>query len=607
MGASTDANRRRPKATQASKKAEEPPTRKAKQVAPKGSKAKPPAKAISTKKAPAKKGSPAKKEALVAAIQVKEAKQSRRVVESAVRSIRCIQKNLRDAVKQLNISSLDPHATSLLCREKQVGIVSTFLTSDGHPSLQLFGMPGTGKTAAVKKAISMYGHTTAPSARKQVRSLSVLFLNGYIMQRPADVFTALLRHLAQHRLGRADAERMYNVAPGEAAQIIERYFTNGWGVAGSKVPCCVVVVDEIDKCCESSSRTLFKLVDWLSFPEAHCKLITMANAMQLPERLDAKTRSRLGAGLRVTFPPYTPQELKEILLQRVGHIKDPPVCSPSSVEYITKQVGLHNGDARRLLQISASAAHDVLRNIDSLSEGSPLFIQKAEMTKTEADRELSRIVGAAAIADDYLTTGILSIRHLYSLTRSVLHDRFPDFLASVSAPVVFLVLFLTAKETLKLTQYNGEVGSRVVGGSKASTRTAALLTTLTVDKLYNLTKAVVDTHSDTLLNGAIDAPERELMRSLEEDAGGSVLSSCFGHAAFLAIVELLRQVGFLELAVLDPVSSSEMVVGCALDANRISYPITITMLHPEDDIVLRCERHPLFKVVGGILRHNASV
>ena len=609
MGAAKDADRRRPKTAKIIVVEPEPETRKAKPK-PKATKAKPQPKKTAPKPPAMSRAAMLKLQQQQAAAEAEKAeaeatKTSRQAVTTATGTIRKIQKNLRSAVKQLNISSIDPTASSLLCREKQVSIVIDFLRDDGHPSLQLFGMPGTGKTAAVKKAITTYSQS--PEFRKGAR-ISVLFLNGYILQRPADVFTALLRHLAQHRLTAAQAHKLYEVPPNEAAQLIEGYFQKGWG-SKSKPPCCVIVVDEIDKCCESSARTLFKLVDWLTQPEAYCKLITMANAMQLPERLDAKTRSRLNTSNRVTFPPYTPAQLKSILLQRIGIISDPPVCSDSSVEYITKQLGLHNGDARRLLQITASAAHDVLRNLDSLTEGSPLFDPKPQMTKSAVDAELSRVLAAASISADHRTVGIISIRHLHSLTRSVLHDRFPDFLASIEAPLVFLILFLIAKESLKLSQINEEgLGNRGMGATKASARTAALLTTLTVDKLYNLTKAVVDTHSDTLLNSAIKADERELMRSLEDELNGtSVLSKSFGYSTFLSIIELLREVGYLELAVLDPVSGNEMLVGCALDSVRISYPVTITMLHPSDDIILRCERHSLFNVVGGVLRHKSSM
>lgn len=490
---------------------------------------------------------------------------------------------------------------TLLCREQQVSTILRFLQTDAHPTLQLFGMPGTGKTAAVRHAVSLFARqqlglggsrhdaptaaatkappTPAPRGKRAAASagpsggggtdvVSVVFFNGYVMQRPTDVFATLLRHLTRFRLGGGTAAAAANsrIAPHQAAAQLERRFTLGWAPAirrAEDIPLCVIVIDEMDKCCEHSGKTLFRLVDWLTLPYARCKMITIANAMQLPERLDAKTRSRLNTTQRVTFPSYSPEQLQHILAQRLAAARANPsvahlassynAMSPAAAQYICRQIGLHNGDVRRLLQTTAAALQDVLVLVEDLSEK---VTAAAQLTVAEANVALEALGLPTA---EEASGGIAQVRHLSAVARNVLHDRFQDFLATVESPFVYTIVLIVASESIR---------------QAALQRSELAASHLPLDRLYLIVRATIEAHATMGDDGGRPPP--------------------ISMTQFLLALEALRQVNFIEL----PVGDSEATLRDATTATRVSEPVSVTIVHPPQDIVARCEGHPLFESIG---------
>jgi origin recognition complex subunit 1 len=326
---------------------------------------------------------------------------------------------LQEAVQKLSIAATRP-----ACRDEQLDLVRGFLRDPDPqpPTLQLFGMPGTGKTAVVRHVLGELGD-----------GCSALFTNGYALQRPTELYTRLYKHLALTRLGDADGFSL----PEHAATTLEQRFRNGWGPTGRRsagaaakaakdalaagpdgqVPAnpsrpCVLVIDEVDRCVAGSGKVFFRLLDWATLPHARLRIVTIANAMHLPEGMEPKTRSRMNTTSRVTFPPYTASQLEEIVRQRVGPImlsaaRGPPkpvkVFSDVALSMMCKQIAGHNGDGRRLLQLAASAVHQVL-------------------CRGHAKMEL----GSAA-------AGFVEVRHVAPVARKVLQDRFAEYVTTLNA------------------------------------------------------------------------------------------------------------------------------------------------------------------------------
>ncbi|KAG5499729.1 hypothetical protein GH5_03863 [Leishmania sp. Ghana 2012 LV757] len=334
-------------------------------------------------------------------------KRSRRVTQQED-----VMQALKEGVRALSVSSA-LSIKDLVCRDDHARAIKEFLEDDKRHTMQIFGMPGTGKTATVNFAL------TQLVSRRGSKPTAV-FLNGFVVQKSSDIYYTLHHHLTKARLGVVEP-----CPVAQCASNIEKRFRHGWG---SKPPSlCVIVVDEVDKILEKHAKGLFKVVDWLTLPYAYCKLITISNSMEL--QLDAKTKSRLGVINQLVFSSYGTQELREILLHRVGSI-EPKLFSDQAVNQLCTQTASHFGDVRRLLQSASAAICSILMRIQD------------------------------GTVDVSSTDGIITLREIHGVVRQIFHDRFVEFIATMRKPVLFITVAVLGKETEELIR-KGEVDCRL--------------------------------------------------------------------------------------------------------------------------------------------------
>lgn len=311
---------------------------------------------------------------------------------------------LRDGVECLSVSSTISNR-ELVCRDAHVKTIIEFLEERVHYTLQIFGMPGTGKTATVNCAFLSFCESKEEIA-------SIFFLNGYVIQQTSDIYWTLLQHLGRTRWNSSSSLKCN---PNQAASVLEKKLRS----TRELPPLCLIVLDEADKMVEKYSKAVFKIIDWLSLPFVNLKLITISNTMDLS--MDAKTRSRLDLTRKLVFEPYTVEELKRILSHRVSHIS-PKLFSDVAVNLLCQQVASQYGDVRRLLQTAASTVCSVLMEITS-------------------EKNLNRKDMGAEI---------VGLQELHSVVRQTFHDRSIEFLKLLASPVVFIVICVIAKETENL-------------------------------------------------------------------------------------------------------------------------------------------------------------
>ncbi|RNF19578.1 putative origin recognition complex subunit 1, putative,cell division cycle 6 [Trypanosoma conorhini] len=315
---------------------------------------------------------------------------------------------LRAGVTALSVSSAAA-AKELTCRDAHVSAILDFLNDNVHPVMQIFGMPGTGKTASVNHALALLAQSCSSEKKP-----TAVFLNGYVIQKNTDIYWTLNCHLSKARLGHTE-----NCSPEQCAALIEKRFRQGWGDVST--PLCVIVIDEVDKVLKRHHKAFFRIVDWLSFPYASCKLITISNSMELAA--DAKTRSRLDITRRLVFEPYSFPELKEILLRRVGKIK-PTLFAEKAINYLCNQTASHYGDVRRLLQSASSAVCSLMMKLE---EG-------------------------YSVPDTQ--DGLLSVKDVHAVVRQIFHDRFVEFIQTIRLPILFISVAVIAHETTKVFRAN---------------------------------------------------------------------------------------------------------------------------------------------------------
>lgn len=114
----------------------------------------------------------------------------------------------------------------------------------------------------------------------------------------------------------------------------------------------VLMVDELDVLCTKKQTILYHLFDWPHRPRSNLVVVAIANAMDLPERvMMSRIASRLGL-TRLTFQPYTHQELYEIVFSRLDGLQ---AFDPKAVQLVARKVAAVSGDARRALDICRRA------------------------------------------------------------------------------------------------------------------------------------------------------------------------------------------------------------------------------------------------------------
>lgn len=215
--------------------------------------------------------------------------------------------------------------------------------------MYISGVPGTGKTATVMEVIKSLRrqaatpppHVKGKNKKKQTDNLSdftYIEVNGLRLTDPYHVYSEIYGAL----------EGESHVSAKSAANWLEEYFSD---------PCderfVVLLVDELDLLCTKKQTILYHLFDWPNKPYSNLVVLAIANAMDLSERiLKNRIASRLGL-TRLTFQPYTHQQLQQIISSRLQGISG---FDETAAQLVARKVAAVSGDARRALDICRRAA-----------------------------------------------------------------------------------------------------------------------------------------------------------------------------------------------------------------------------------------------------------
>ncbi|KEP61330.1 UNVERIFIED_CONTAM: ATPase, AAA family protein [Hammondia hammondi] len=112
---------------------------------------------------------------------------------------------------------------------------------------------------------------------------------------------------------------------------------------------CLLIVDEVDCLLTQKQRVLYTLFDWPTQRTARLIVVGIANTIDLPDRfLSSRCASRVGFG-RLTFNPYTREQIEEILLARLQECKH--LFNEAAIKVCARKVANFFGDLRRALQV----------------------------------------------------------------------------------------------------------------------------------------------------------------------------------------------------------------------------------------------------------------
>ena len=232
-------------------------------------------------------------------------------------------------------------------------ILAPILRGSKPSNLLLYGKTGTGKTAVTNYVLEKL---------KSEANNSALVL-ACVNTRLADGEYRTLADFARFLdLGKEKQIPLTGLAIGE---VVDRIFEN---IRANKKK-VVLVLDEIDYLVKLFGDDLL-----YAFTRAGTKLspgvlaiVDISNDLTFKEGLDPRVLSSLSEE-ELVFPPYTVDELREILKERAGVAFRPSVASAAAINLCAAMAGSEHGDARRaidLLRIAGEVAErEGLREID---------------------------------------------------------------------------------------------------------------------------------------------------------------------------------------------------------------------------------------------------
>ncbi|XP_053432465.1 origin recognition complex subunit 1 [Nycticebus coucang] len=242
---------------------------------------------------------------------------------------------LEEARLRLHVSAVPE---SLPCREQEFQDIYSFVESKllDHTGgcMYISGVPGTGKTATVHEVIRCLQQA---AQAHNVPSFRFIEVNGMKLTEPHQVYVQILEKLTGQK-----------ATANHAAEMLAKRFRT----PGSPQETTVLLVDELDLLWTHKQDVMYNLFDWPTHKEARLVVLTIANTMDLPERIMMnRVSSRLGL-TRMSFQPYTHSQLQQILVSRLRHLK---AFEDDAIQLVARKVAALSGDARRCLDICRRA------------------------------------------------------------------------------------------------------------------------------------------------------------------------------------------------------------------------------------------------------------
>ncbi|KOX69890.1 Origin recognition complex subunit 1 [Melipona quadrifasciata] len=290
---------------------------------------------------------------------------------------------LQEARSKLHVSVVPK---SLPCREEEFNDIFTFLRGKLEDKsggcIYISGVPGTGKTATVNEAVRCLQKLIL---KGQLDDFNYITINGMKLTEPRQAYVQILKQL-----------------DGKTATWEQAYHTLDKKFRSAPSKMTLLLVDELDLLCTKRQDVVYNLLDWPTKSTAQLVVISIANTMDLPERVFmGRVTSRLGL-TRLTFQPYNYKQLQEIVESR---LKGFDGFRSEAIQLVSRKVSAVSGDARRALDICRRAMEITeLRNgetisLQDVSEAISEMIASAKVQAIKHCSEMEKIFLQAVSAE----------------------------------------------------------------------------------------------------------------------------------------------------------------------------------------------------------------
>ncbi|MDG6983522.1 MAG: AAA family ATPase [Nitrososphaerota archaeon] len=247
-------------------------------------------------------------------------------------------------------------------------ILAPILRGSKPSNLLLYGKTGTGKTAVANYVLEKL------KAEANNQNLVLAYVNTRLADGEYRTLADFARFLD---LGKEKQIPLTGLAIGE---VVDRIFEN---IKTNKKK-VVLVLDEIDYMVKLFGDDIL-----YAFTRSGSKLspgflamVGISNDLKFKEGLDPRVLSSLSEE-ELIFPPYTVDELRDILKERAGVAFRPSVASAAAINLCAAMAGSEHGDARRAIDLLRIAGEVAER--EGLKEIDDTCIRQAS-AKMEVDR-----------------------------------------------------------------------------------------------------------------------------------------------------------------------------------------------------------------------------
>jgi cell division control protein 6 len=260
--------------------------------------------------------------------------------------------NRKSLIKNRQALTIDYVPEKLPYREQEANALAQVLSpifDDTRPSnLLLFGEPGTGKTAVVKKVIEMLDQN-AKELNKKINTVNV-------NAKDASTTYKVLFEIAEE-IGLNNEKDKQNRVPftgismGEATNRILEFIQK-------KKLNVILVIDEIDSLVNNSGDDiLYSLTraNQRMTKGGFISLIGISNSLDFKDKLDPRVRSSLSEE-EMVFNPYKVDQLRHILHERSHIVFNENAISDAAINLCAAVAGREHGDARKAISLLRVAA-----------------------------------------------------------------------------------------------------------------------------------------------------------------------------------------------------------------------------------------------------------